>query len=159
MTDLPAPGSSPPGPNRRRLAARLRLARAALWWERVWPAFWPALCVVGVFAVAALFDVLPLLPGRVHAGVLALFAFAFAAASLWGWRAAPLRRLARSHRGAAPHRAGERIAAPPARGARRSPERAARRRGGRAVGRASAPDDSGGAPIARRLAGGRPGAA
>ena len=27
-----------------RLALRLRLARAALLWERVWPAVWPALC-------------------------------------------------------------------------------------------------------------------
>ena len=84
MTDLPVPGS----PNRRRLAARLRLARGALWWERVWPAAWPALCVLGLFAVSALFDVLPLLPGEAHAGVLAIFAIAFAGALVWGWRAA-----------------------------------------------------------------------
>jgi uncharacterized protein (TIGR02302 family) len=80
MTDQPTP--------QHRLAARLRLARAALLWERVWPAAWPALCVLGVFAVSALFDVLPLLPGEVHAGVLGLFAIAFAATALWGWRAA-----------------------------------------------------------------------
>lgn len=82
MSELPAPP--------RRLAARLRLARAALLWERGWPAFWPALGVLGVFAVAGLFDVLPLLPGAAHAGVLALFAIALAGAVAWGWRAAGL---------------------------------------------------------------------
>ncbi len=49
MTDRPG----------RRLTARLRLARAALLWERVWPTAWPALCVLGILAVSALFDVLP----------------------------------------------------------------------------------------------------
>ena len=47
----------------RPLRARLRLARAALLWERVWPAVWPPLAVLGVFAVLALFDLLPALPG------------------------------------------------------------------------------------------------
>src|SRR6266702_2908815 len=78
MTDRPG----------RRLVARLRLARAALLWERVWPAAWPALCVLGILAVSALFDVLPRLPGAAHAGVLALFAIAFAGAVAWGARAA-----------------------------------------------------------------------
>jgi uncharacterized protein (TIGR02302 family) len=49
---------------------RLRLARAALLWERVWPACWPALAAVGVFFVLALSDLLPNLPGVVHAGIL-----------------------------------------------------------------------------------------
>src|SRR4051812_2606494 len=71
-----------------RLALRMRLARAALLWERVWPAFWPALCVLGVFASVMLFDLLPGLPGPAHAAILALFALAFAAASAWGVRAA-----------------------------------------------------------------------
>jgi uncharacterized protein (TIGR02302 family) len=84
MTDRPVPGS----PNRRRLASRLRLARGALWWERLWPAAWPALGVLGIFAVLALFDVLPRLPGAVHAGVLALFVIAVAGALVWGWRTA-----------------------------------------------------------------------
>ena len=88
MTDRAAAGSSPGGPNRRRLIARLRLARGALLWERVWPAAWPALCVLGILAVAALFDVLPRLPGWAHAGVLALFAIAFAGAVGWGARTA-----------------------------------------------------------------------
>ena len=88
MTDLPAPGSSPPGPPGGALAARMRLARAALVWERAWPAAWPALCVLGAFGVAALFDLLPLLPGPAHAGVLALFALALIGAVAWGLRAA-----------------------------------------------------------------------
>ena len=81
MSNLPASGSSP---DRRRLAARLQLARAALLWERVWPAAAPALCVVGVFVVAALFDLLPALPGIWHAGALGGFAVAFAAALALG---------------------------------------------------------------------------
>src|SRR3954462_13660614 len=71
-----------------RLALRMRLARAALLWERVWPAAWPALCVLGVFSVVALFDLLPGLPGIAHAVILALFAAAFGAAAVWGVRAA-----------------------------------------------------------------------
>src|SRR5216684_8196948 len=76
---------------KRRFTARLRLARAALVWERAWPALWPVLFVLGVFVVAALFDVLPSLPGEAHTGVLALFALAAAGALLWGWRLAGLR--------------------------------------------------------------------
>jgi uncharacterized protein (TIGR02302 family) len=83
MTDRPSA--------KRRLTVRLRLARAALVWERAWPALWPLLFVLGVFVVAALFDLLPLLPGTAHAGVLALFALAAAGALLWGWRSAGLR--------------------------------------------------------------------
>jgi len=49
---------------------RLRLACAALLWERVWPACWPALAVLGTFLVLALFDFLPLLPGVLHAALL-----------------------------------------------------------------------------------------
>src|SRR4051794_28443959 len=71
-----------------RLVLRMRLARAALLWERVWPAFWPALCVLGVFASVVLFDLLPGLPGIAHAAILALFAVAFAAACAWGVRTA-----------------------------------------------------------------------
>ena len=70
-----------------RLDLRMRLARAALLWERVWPAAWPALCVLGVLAVVGLFDLLPALPGIAHAAILAAFALAFAAAATWGVRA------------------------------------------------------------------------
>src|SRR5438552_3913071 len=53
-----------------RFALRLRLASAALWWERLWPACWPALAALGGFLVLGLFDVLPNLPGLVHAAIL-----------------------------------------------------------------------------------------
>jgi uncharacterized protein (TIGR02302 family) len=49
---------------------RLRLARAALLWERVWPACWPALAVLAGFLILGLFDILPLLPGPLHAALL-----------------------------------------------------------------------------------------
>ena len=62
-----------------RFATRLRLARAALLWERVWPACWPALAVLGSFIVLSLFDLLPLLPGLLHAAVLLGFGVAFLA--------------------------------------------------------------------------------
>ena len=53
-----------------RLSMRLRLARAALLWERVWPACWPALAGLGAFLVLALFDLLPLLPSVLHVALL-----------------------------------------------------------------------------------------
>ncbi|HEV2334816.1 MAG TPA: TIGR02302 family protein [Stellaceae bacterium] len=87
MTEREAAGS-PLGPSRRRLAALSRLARTALLWERIWPAAWPVLCVLGILAVLALFDVLPRLPGWAHAGALALFAVALAGAVAWGARTA-----------------------------------------------------------------------
>src|SRR4051812_24272031 len=83
MSELPA---SPKSWRGRLLPARLRLARAALFWERLWPAAWPALCVLGIFAVLVLFDLLPLLPGTIHAAVLGAFALAFIGAVFWGWR-------------------------------------------------------------------------
>ena len=69
---------------KRRLGAQLRLARIALLWERIWPATWPAVCVLGVGAVLALFDLLPQLPGLAHAAVLAVLAILFVGAVLWG---------------------------------------------------------------------------
>jgi uncharacterized protein (TIGR02302 family) len=83
MTDLPGRLAAQGG---RRLVLRLKLARAALLWERVWPAAWPALCVLGGFVVLAVFDLLPLLPGVGHAGVLAGFGIAFIGAVVWGVR-------------------------------------------------------------------------
>ncbi|MGH7092133.1 MAG: DUF4175 family protein, partial [Stellaceae bacterium] len=72
-----------------RLAARLRLARAALAWELAWPAASPAVGLCAAFAILALFDLLPMLPGAAHAAVLAGFALAIAAAGIrGGWRIA-----------------------------------------------------------------------
>ncbi|MBV8534698.1 MAG: DUF4175 family protein, partial [Alphaproteobacteria bacterium] len=66
------------------LAGRLRLARMALAWERLWLALWPAMALVGLFAVFALFDLLPALPAWLHALLLA----AFGCGIVWSvWRA------------------------------------------------------------------------
>lgn len=60
------------------LARRLRLARAVLAWERLWPVLVPPLGVAGVLLALALFDVLPRLPGGLHALVLAAAVLAMA---------------------------------------------------------------------------------
>jgi uncharacterized protein (TIGR02302 family) len=71
------------------LSRRVKLSRAALVWERLWPALWPGICVAGVFAVAALFDLFSLVPGTVHTALLAGFAAALLGALLWGvWQLA-----------------------------------------------------------------------
>src|SRR5215468_10205615 len=57
-------------------ATRLRLACAAVLWERVWPSCWPMLAALGVFLILGLFDVLQRLPGALHAAVLLGFAAA-----------------------------------------------------------------------------------
>jgi uncharacterized protein (TIGR02302 family) len=67
-----------------RLRAYLRLASAALLWERLWPAIWPAVLIAGAGLAAALFDILPLLPGAVHAALLALWALALVVAGVRG---------------------------------------------------------------------------
>src|SRR4051794_41476616 len=81
---------------------RLGLARAALAWEQIWPALWPATGVAGLFIAIALFNVLPSLGGWLHALILLLFAMAFGAAGWYVVRrirlpggAAALRRLER----------------------------------------------------------------
>jgi uncharacterized protein (TIGR02302 family) len=61
-----------------RFAMRLRFARLALLWERVWPPCWPALAALGTFFVLGLFDVLSNLPGLLHAAMLIGLGAAFA---------------------------------------------------------------------------------
>ena len=70
MTDRSAHPTPPFG-------MRLRLARAALTWERVWPACWPAVAVLALFLILAFFGLLPLLPGLVHGAVLLGFGAGF----------------------------------------------------------------------------------
>ncbi len=55
-----------------RLAGRRLLARAALLFEAVWSALWPALAAFGIFVCAALLNLPPLLPPFLHALLLAL---------------------------------------------------------------------------------------
>jgi uncharacterized protein (TIGR02302 family) len=71
----------------RGVAGWRKLARLVLWWEAVWALAWPVPAVLALFAAVALFDVLPRLPGWLHAVVLAVFAAGLVAALL------PLRRL------------------------------------------------------------------
>jgi uncharacterized protein (TIGR02302 family) len=79
----PTPPSPPPI---RGLGLRRGLARAAILWERVWPALAPLLGLTGVFAVVALTGLLPLLPGWLHLVVLGLFLCAACIAVAWGVR-------------------------------------------------------------------------
>jgi uncharacterized protein (TIGR02302 family) len=71
----------------RLLSRRLLLSRAALVWERAWPALWPMVCLAGFFAVAALLDLFSLLPAAAHAAVLGAFALALTGAAIWALRA------------------------------------------------------------------------
>jgi uncharacterized protein (TIGR02302 family) len=81
QTDSDPPGTAASG-TRASFAGRLALARAVLAWENLWPNFWPVAGIFGLFLALALFDVLPLLPGWLHAGVLGFFLVALLAA-LW----------------------------------------------------------------------------
>jgi uncharacterized protein (TIGR02302 family) len=55
-----------PAPLLRRLTGRRFLARAALWFESIWPALWPASAVIGLFLCVALLNLPSLLPGWLH---------------------------------------------------------------------------------------------
>ncbi len=60
-----------------RISGRVTLARLALLWEALWPALWPAIAVASSFAVVVMLDILPQLPGWLHALILAGSAVAF----------------------------------------------------------------------------------
>ncbi len=49
-----------------RLKRRLDLATVALVWERLWPALWPTVIVLGAFLTLALFDIPARLPAWAH---------------------------------------------------------------------------------------------
>ncbi len=59
------------------LRLRFHLARLAIAWERLWPLAWPPLGVLGLFFALALSNLLPALPGLLHALILATLAAAF----------------------------------------------------------------------------------
>ncbi len=71
-----------PGPDDTQIRLMVRrlmaLAALAISWERLWPAMWPAVSVAGLFVALALLDVMPLMPGWLHAVLLLGFAAAFA---------------------------------------------------------------------------------
>jgi uncharacterized protein (TIGR02302 family) len=63
-----------------RLERRIALARATLLWERIWGGTWPASGIAALFVAAALFGLFTIVPGWLHALILAgaLFALALA---------------------------------------------------------------------------------
>lgn len=84
------------------LERRLGFARAALFWERFWPALMPAAAVAAVLLILAGFDIWRFIPVWLHWLTLAGFAAAFAAllwrdlhALRWPSRADAMRRLER----------------------------------------------------------------
>jgi len=71
------------------LKRRIRLTRRVLWWEAALPLAWPLVTLILLFLALAQLDLLPWLPGWLHALVLAVFALGLLAA-LW-----PLHKLHR----------------------------------------------------------------
>ncbi|HXP96149.1 MAG TPA: TIGR02302 family protein [Telmatospirillum sp.] len=59
-----------------RLRRRLYAAHLTLWWEHAWRRAWPLPSLLATFFALALFDVLPLAPGWLHAGLLLAFGLA-----------------------------------------------------------------------------------
>ena len=57
---------------RARLTARRAQARRVLWFERIWPAMWPAFALIGAWIALALFDLPALLPVWWHIAALGL---------------------------------------------------------------------------------------
>src|SRR5258707_13113862 len=85
---MPTRDTAPTSP--KGLVARVELARWALLWERFWPECAIALAVLGIFLVAALFDLPSLVPGWLHAAGLTILAALLAGAAsvafpaVWG---------------------------------------------------------------------------
>ena len=69
-----------------RTARFIALSRAALLWERAWPALWPASAIAGLFVAAALFELLSVLPWALHALILSGAITAIALALYFGFR-------------------------------------------------------------------------
>ncbi|WP_316978097.1 TIGR02302 family protein [Shumkonia mesophila] len=77
-------------PRRRGYFLLLRMAGAAILWERLWPRLWPATLVAGIFLTLALFGAFPALPAWLHIGLLAVFVLGFAATLYGGMRSLKL---------------------------------------------------------------------
>jgi uncharacterized protein (TIGR02302 family) len=71
-------GTQPPGPERRLLEGKVRAARRALLFEKLWPRVWLPLAIAGVFVLLSVFEVWPLLPPHIHSGLLLAFGIVFA---------------------------------------------------------------------------------
>ncbi|HEY0299717.1 MAG TPA: DUF4175 family protein, partial [Rhizomicrobium sp.] len=86
MTRYSAPNEFRTGSRAERIERHILLSRAALLWERAWPALWPASGIAGVFAGLALFDVFAPLPWLLHALVLSGTITAMGLALYFGFR-------------------------------------------------------------------------
>ncbi len=71
MTRYTDPSEFRTGSRADRTGRYVLASRAALAWERVWPALWPASGIAGLFAAAALADAFEPLPWTLHALILA----------------------------------------------------------------------------------------
>ncbi len=87
MTDShqPAPPSDRHDRTMTSLHRRVALARLVLLWERLWPASWPFLAILGTFLALALAGLLQALPGWLHLLALVVFAGAAIAALIRGF--------------------------------------------------------------------------
>ncbi|MDA0786149.1 MAG: DUF4175 family protein [Proteobacteria bacterium] len=79
--DIPSAATAPA-----LLGLRRAVARAAMLWERAWPALWPAVGIAGLFLALALLGGLSALPGWLHGLILLGFAILFAAQTWRGFR-------------------------------------------------------------------------
>src|SRR5689334_21404688 len=86
MTRYLAPKEFPTGSRTDETARYVALSRAALFWERVWPALWPASGVTGLFVAAALFDVFSPLPWALHSLILSATLTAIGVSLYFGLR-------------------------------------------------------------------------
>jgi uncharacterized protein (TIGR02302 family) len=86
MTRYSAPSEFLTGLRTDKTARYIALSRAALLWERVWPALWPASGIAGLFIAAALFDLLSVLPWALHALILSGAVTAIGLALYFGLR-------------------------------------------------------------------------
>ena len=68
----------------RTLGRKLLLARAALIWERLWPAVWPATGLAGIFIALSLVEFWSFFSGWLHVAGLVVFGAAIAAALWYG---------------------------------------------------------------------------
>lgn len=84
----PPPGPRPPhgGARRAGLGRKLALSRLALVWERLWAVLWPAASLILFTLAVALSDLLPLLPGWLHAAILGILGLSVLAALFDGLR-------------------------------------------------------------------------
>ncbi|MEP1232615.1 MAG: TIGR02302 family protein [Alphaproteobacteria bacterium] len=100
MLDVPPPAT---GRTDTGLGLRYRLllplARAVVFFEKIWPLAWSVLAVLALFVGLALLDILPLLPHWLHGIVLVAFAGVLALALRRAWENRPVvSRAAARHR-------------------------------------------------------------